>query len=1057
MRFLLTFFLLAFLATFCNESFAQQKITIKGVVKDKLLQTGKAGVTISAGKPPRPIATTKEDGSFIIEVNAGTELTFTHTGYTPMRQKITSATANLEIVIAEKDNPMQAVVVQGFKTKTRETSTGSSVIVSGKTLQDVPVSNVMQLLQGKVAGLNIQNNTGSPGSMGTIQMRGLSSTSVSADGFLTPTSPLFVIDGVPVDVNTNYEYGFQGGGPGISPLALIPPEDIEQMEFLKDAASTSVYGSRGVYGVILVTTKRGQSKVPIVQYSSSFFVNTPPRLREIEGGKEERLKRIRAILTYDTSLKAAQAVINEQAFLSDSLNPFFNNSTNWQDYYFSTTLNQQHNISILGGDQKFNYKTNLNYYQEKGIFENTGFKRYSLGMNALYNPTNTFRMLVNLTGSLGQKQNGSGVGLVQTGIAEGASNSSLLPPPSLFSENNGTLAAANVRNDNKTANIATSLDLQYEPIKGIRFGNLVSYNYISGTSDKFVPSFLRGGSSEAYSYNDRTYTLYNRSTINFTKTLNDVHNLSGYVFNEINSYGFRANAVQVNQTAGDQVEGPIGYNWNATRGGTLNNIKDTRQHGYGASFSYNYDRKYVIDFSYRLDGLSTNGPTQGYTQNPAISARWNFSKESWFDRSAWLSFGSLRGSWGRNIKPTGDIFDVFGKYIAGSQYNNSPTVSIDYNTVPNTKFLPETQNQANVGLEMGFWNNTIETTFDAYYRSIDNQVEEVTLANINGFNKLQVNAVSLVNYGVEYSVRVRLFKPSKPLQWTIGVTGGFNKDILTKLPDGLRQLVTTTKEQGVDVPVIKRIGRNSLSNLLYHTQGVYASSGDVPVNIATGLPQQLGAGSGFYFQGGDPRWTDINGDYIIDASDMQPIGNPQPLITGGINSMTTYKNFTLSVNVSYTLDRDLLNSSLAQMFQYYTDPTNVDGRFSKLKGLLPIENYNYWNPFLDGKTTVGATYPNPYDFRRAGRLQPFRTNQTMFLEDGSYWKINNVVLGYNFDKQLISRFGMSSCRLSLTANNVYTFSKYSGPDPELVTGLGRDNSNGYPNARSYAVSVNIQF
>ena len=135
----------------------------------------------------------------------------------------------------------------------------------------------------------------------------------------------------------------------------------------------------------------------------------------------------------------------------------------------------------------------------------------------------------------------------------------------------------------------------------------------------------------------------------------------------------------------------------------------------------------------------------------------------------------------------------------------------------------------------------------------------------------------------------------------------------------------------------------------------------------------------------------------------------------------------------------------------------MDGRFSKLKGLLPIENYNYWNPFLDGKTTAGATYPNPYDFRRAGRLQPFRTNQTLFLEDGSYWKINNVVLGYNFDKQLISRFGMSSCRLSLTANNVYTFSKYSGPDPELVTGLGRDNSNGYPNARSYAVSVNIQF
>ena len=147
---------------------------------------------------------------------------------------------------------MQEVVVQGFKSKSRETSTGSSTVISGKAVQDVPVSNVIELLQGKVAGLNIQNNSGSPGAMGTINLRGLSSINISSDGFLTPTSPLFVIDGIPVDVNTNYEYGFQGGGPGISPLALIPPEDIEQFDILRDAAATSQYGTRGAYGVIII-------------------------------------------------------------------------------------------------------------------------------------------------------------------------------------------------------------------------------------------------------------------------------------------------------------------------------------------------------------------------------------------------------------------------------------------------------------------------------------------------------------------------------------------------------------------------------------------------------------------------------------------------------------------------------------------------------------------------------------------------------------------------------------------------------------------------------------
>lgn len=1038
-------------ALFCKEGLAQNKITVTGIVRDKNANAVMGGVTISAGNPPKTLGTTDDKGAFTVTVDAGSVLQFTFSGFEPVSRTVITGGTPIEIILSPRQNSMTEVIVQGFKTKTRETSTGSSTIISGKALQDVPVSNVMELLQGKVAGLNIQNNNGSPGGMGTIQMRGLSSINISGDGFLTPTSPLFVIDGVPVDVNSNYEYGFQGGGPGISPLALIPPEDIEQMDFLKDAAATSQYGSRGAYGVIIVTTKRGSSKVPIIQYSSNFFVKSPPKLRNVIGGREERLSRIRAIMAYDTSYAAAQALVNETSFLSDSLNPYYNNATNWQDYFFRSTYNQQHNLSISGGDVKFNYKTNLNYYQENGIIENTGFRRYSLSMNAAYQPTETFRAMINLSTSLGQKQNGSGVGLVQTGVASGASTSSLLPPPSLFSENNSVLAASTVKNNNKTSNIASSFDISYEPVKGIRFGNLLSYNFNSGTTDRFTASTLNAGSSEAYSYNDRTYTLYNRSMINFVKAVNTVHNFSGYLFNEINSYGFKANAIQLTQTAHDQIEGPIGYNPNITGGGSLNNIRDTRQHGYGGSFSYNFDRKYIIDFSYRFDGLSTNGPSQGYSQNPAVSARWNFGREKFFDKAYWLNYGSLRASWGRNIKPTGNIFDVYGKYIAGSQYNNDPTVTIDFGTAPNVNFLPETQTQTNLALEFGLWDNTVSAILETYYRSIDNQVIGVTLADINGFTRVQTNAVSLVNYGFDWSTTFRLFKKKK-VNWDLSINGALNRDVLTALPNNLRQMEIPINDAGASVPIIYRIGRNSLSNLLYHTQGVYGSTGDVPVNLATGRRQQLGAGSGFYFQGGDPRWTDVNGDYVIDANDLLPIGNPVPKVTGGVNSRTTYKGFTLNVNVTYTLFRDLLNSAMADMFRNYSQPTAINA-------LLPIEAFTYWRPTDLGKGTgsVNAGFPNPFDFRRAGILQPFRTNQTLFLEDGSYWKINNLVLAYNVDRNLLNRYGMTSLRLSLSANNVYTFSNYSGPDPELVTALGRDVSGGFPNARSYAIGVNIQF
>src|SRR5690606_34660598 len=198
---------------------------------------------------------------------------------------------------------------------------------------DVPTGDIMSLLQGKVAGLNIQNNVGSPGMRGSVVIRGISNINVTGSGdnaFLTPTAPLFVIDGVPLDENNNFEYGFDQAGPGISPLSLIPTEDVENIEVLKDGQATSLYGSRGAYGVILITTKRGKSKVPIIQYTTNFFMSTPPKLRNVIGGKDERLIRINQIMRNDTSYYNALDLVNRTTFLSDSLNPYYNNSTDWQ-------------------------------------------------------------------------------------------------------------------------------------------------------------------------------------------------------------------------------------------------------------------------------------------------------------------------------------------------------------------------------------------------------------------------------------------------------------------------------------------------------------------------------------------------------------------------------------------------------------------------------------------------------------------------------------------------------------------------------------------------------
>lgn len=1039
---------------------AQGTVKVSGTVIDADSQTPMSGVTVSRGKETalNHLGQTDSIGRFTVSVPIGTNLIFSSIGFETVTLKAGNVVDSMRVVMKTKDNPMNQVVVQGLRQTKRELATGSSVTISGKEIQDIPAGNVMSLLQGRVAGVNIQNNTGSPGAMGTINIRGSSSIGVSSDGMLTPTSPLFVIDGVQVDVNSGYQYGYQTGSTGINPVSLIPPEDIESFEFLKDATATSQYGAKATYGVIIITTKRGRSKVPVVGYSANFFMNTPPRLRQVLGGAEERAIRLRTIMDYDTaSPERSRQEINLIPYLTDSLNPYYNNSTNWQKYFYGNTFNQTHNISIYGGDRVFSYKTNLNYYKENGIIRNTGFTRYNINMNVTYEPTEKFKMIASLQGGLGTKQNGSGVGLFQTGVASGANASSLLPPPTLFSDNNSVLSSESIRDHNKTSNILSNLVIRYQLLQGLQLQNDLGYGFNSGTSDRFTPSFLNNGSSRAENYNDRNYSLTNRTMLSYVKSFGGeekAHMVSAYMFNEVSSSGAKANTIFLSQTPDDQVEGPIGANGGNSKGGTTN-MTDSRQHGYGGTVEYNYMSKYVLNFGYRLDGTSINGPSRGYTQSPTVSGRWNFGKESWFKNVSWLSYGGIRMGWGRNIRPSGNIFNVYGKYIYGPRYNNDPTVTIDFGNIPSPEFLPEIGSDITGALELGLFQNRVEVSLEPYYRSNDNQIIDIDLNNTNGFSRKATNTGSLVNQGIDWTFTFRIFKPERPLQWTVRLTGNYNKGTLTRLPDGSRELL-----QGISgsVPVIKRLGRNPISNLLYYTQGVYASTADVPVNPATGKRQQLGIGSGFYFQAGDPRWTDVNGDYIIDEKDLQPIGNPEPLFFGGLlNEFMLNRSLSLSINMAYVYKRDLLNTVTASDLQRYTRPLYFD--VSGGGSLTPIDQYNYWKPLNADRSvgTEGAKYPNPFDFRRAGTLDPFRTNQTLFMEDGSYLKIGSIVLGYMVDRNFTQRFGISQLRVTLTANNVYTFSKYSGPNPENVTSLGRDVSGGYPSARSYAAGINVQF
>lgn len=1028
------------------SAYAQKMVTVKGTVIEKSNSLGLPGVNILSGSPLKSVGSTGGNGSFTVSVPENATLVFTYIGFNNQTAKA-DGKSTLRIVMQESSNDLKNVVIVGYTPKTKEVSTGATTTISGKALQDVPVANVMELLQGKVAGLNIQNNTGSPGARGSIFVRGLSSIDIQGSGndaFLTPTSPLFVIDGVPLDANTNYEYGFSQGGPGISPLSLIPPEDIEEVTVLKDAQATSLYGSQGAYGVILVTTKRGKSKTPIIQYVTSVFINTPPKLKQVIGGKGERDLRLWQIMNYDTTIYSARTRIDNLPFLADSLNAFYNNSTDWQSVFFRTTLNQNHNINASGGDQRFNYKVNLGYYDEKGIIENTGMKRYSLGMNVLYQPNDKFRLFANVSSALAQTQKGSGNGVQQSGVASGSSASSLLPAPSLFSGAGDATGVLIVDNNNKSGNIKTNLDVRYQIIKPLSVTSVINYDYTTGTEDTFKPSILSNNSSNVYSYNDRRSTLYNRNMINYAETFNKVHNLSIFAFNEMYIRNYQAQVINQVRTPNDQYQGPAGFNAADSKGGILNSYSDARSAALATSLSYNYDKKYVIDLSYRWDGLSNSGPNVPWSKNPSIGLRWNFNKENWFKNSKWLDYGSLRASWGKNIVPNGTVFDAFGAYNFSGAYNGSQAIGVSFNNLPNTSLTPTVTTQYNAGFDIGLFEGKYQLTFDTYYKMVDNQLREKVLADHNGFGSIKTNEVSLVNYGYELSLTFRPLAKDSKVNWTISPNAAINKDILTSLPDRVRQILTDGGATGQ--AILYRLGINSLSNVLYNTKGVYASTDAVAVDPATGKRYQTtNNGATIFFKGGDPYWTDLNGDYKLDGKDLVIAGNAMPMITGGVNSFLSYKNYSVNVNMSYTLRRDILNVPLAERFQNFANP-------SSLNNLVPIEEFNYWKNNGDV-----ATYANPYDFLRYGAYSPYRYNQTLFQEDGSYLKINTLTLAYTFDKKFAERLGITSMRVYCTGNNLYTFTNYTGPDPENVSDLGRDNSAGYPSRRSYSIGLNVQF
>lgn len=1049
MRFRLICFIVLFATTFRANS-----QTIRGTVVDAQTQLPVAGATITAGSRG---ADTDTLGRFTVTANVGTVLKISHVNYESRTYTVAPTDHdNIYIYLDVDDSKraMNTVVVQGFTKRSKALTTGSTTVITADDIKDVPAASLADLLQGKVAGVNIQSTSGQPGARGSIFQRGLSSITTTGDGnnlSLASTQPLFIIDGVPIDPNEDTEYGLSQAGPGANPLTLIPSEDVESIEILKDAASTAVYGSRGAYGVWIINTKRGRSAVPKVSYDGKVFLTTVPALRDLYGGRMEREIKVNQIINFNDleSEVVGNAIVNNNPWLADSLNPYINNSTDWQSYFYNPKWNHSHNLRFSGGNPGFNYKVNMNYYDEQGIIKNTGFTKYSAGMNAQYeNPNKKFKTMMAINATNQRSRRGSGVGLLQTGVANSGMAATILPPPNIYTENNDALAAFNLKDDNKINNISTNLDLNYEILKGLRFFTTGSMNFTTETYNIFYPSWLNSGTSQYNSFGKNTNSYYNRNMLQYAWSLGkeQAHNFSVYGFTDLVIKNSKTDFSMLRRTPNDIISGPYGYNLSSSVFGTLGNPQDLRQFGYGGNFSYNYMQKYVFEGSYRMDGSSLNGPLTGYNPNPMLSARWNIHREKFMEKYPWVDNSSIRGSWGRQIVPEGDIFRVYGRYFPSGSYLGQPTVLLDFGNSPNSFYKPTTTTQTNLAYEGGFLKGRIGVVYEYYYRVVNNMTRYIFIPRETGYSAFPSNDISMVNSGHELTLNLRPLSPKSKLSWILTLTGAYNKNVLTRLPNNAREIINNPGDQ-LNLPLLYRLGRSSFTNYLYNTKGVYASDADVPIDPNTGLRTRI---NGVQLQGGDPIFADLNGDYIIDSRDLVAVGDPVPKVTGGLNNTFKYGQFTLDINTYFTLFRDVLNTPLAYKFQQFYTPDETS--LTAMKAVPPISEYNYWQQAGDN-----AMYPNPYTYLHNRSIGSFRYNQTLFMEDGSYWKLQSVILGYSFGPKVLRRLKFDALRVYISGRNLFVLTNYSGPNPENVSDLGRDNPYGYPNPRVYNFGVTATF
>ncbi len=1025
--------------------FAQQKITVKGTVVDS---SGEPlpGVAVMIHKT-KTGSVTDIDGKYEIKVPSDASLQFVYLGYEDVVEEV-KGRSTINITMTETAMLLDAAMVNvGYGSVRKSDLTGALSSVTMSDLAEQSKASLENMLQGRMAGVQVISGDGTPGGGMSVKIRGAASITASVD-------PLYVIDGFPyISENTDQSTTMAGNSGSLSPLAMINPNDIESIEVLKDASATAIYGSRAANGVVLITTKVGSDGKPRISYSGSYGVQQITRTMEMLS-QADYLRIIEA----QGQTEVTNAFYDDTGFIREDLQDP-KAYIDWQDLIFRLGHKTEHQVSMSGGSKSTKYTVSLGLYDEDGIIINSDFTRLSGRINLDTKVNDWFtvgtRSSINYINNNGQWSGGgkneyAGTvfkALKYRPINMNPSSEDFDPGEMIDEFSNNTsnpLVFANDIVKRKTSSqVLLNGYLKFRICKGLELQITGGAALTNARNSNFYPAHtdigrLTAGRAEVGSVSSINWNQENILSYNFSR---NKHSFNATAAFSMQSYEQKNIYIDVRNFQ-SEINGADDISMATDTYAKSTNYKMFNTVSVLGRINYNYANRYYVTASYRQDGSSRFGDNNKWAGFPSVALAWRPTQERFMEPLRhWLYSMKIRTSYGwtgnQNINPYSSL-----PLLGPSYYSWGDSAIIGYvpNSWGNDNLKWETTKQMDAGIDLEFFKGRFNITYDYYSKRTEDMLLSMRVPTTSGYGNRLANIGSIRQWGHELSISGTPF--NSVFRWEIGLNLSFENNSVLSLGNDMSELVVGQYHKVVPgMPLGTFYG--------WEYDGLYqAEHFDDAGKLLPDVPYVTGFSASH--RPGDMKFKDLSGpdgkpDGVVNEYDRVPIGNASPLFYGGLMNNFRYRNFELKVFMNFSYGNDVYN-------------TNME-RFG-VPLVNQLQNYfarvaDYWTP-ENTDTDIPRLCPGNSDkSTNTGYAVDY------FLEDASFLRISNITLGYSIPKKALSKIKMSGIKVYASVDNAWVFTKYSGYDPEvslssnpMAPGL---DANPYPRARVYKVGLNINF